>query len=262
MVPLLSKSYKKAYPFKISVPSFIYPDDYVPNVRRLGAYVDEIELLCFESLPTSLPSAATIRQLKFLATELALTYNIHLPSDLNPGSPERTDQNRFIESILRVMDRTHPLEPTTHILHLPCPHFTGGLCDKGWPDRISACLGRLMDAGVRGGTLAVETLDYPLEWIEGILLEYDLRICLDMGHLVVHNQDIKTTYRRFADRITMIHLHGVDRQKDHQSLDVLPAETLHTIFSMIKQFTGTVSVEVFSFNHLSASLAVMEKHLE
>lgn len=262
MVPLLSKSYKKVYPFKISVPSFIYPDDYVPNVRRLGAFVDEIELLCFESAATSLPSAATIRQLKFLATELALTYNIHLPSDLNPGSPERIDQNRFIESILRVMDRTHPLEPTTHILHLPCPHFTGGDCDKSWLDRISDRLGELMDAGVRGGTLSVETLDYPLEWIEGILLKYDLRVCLDMGHLIVHNQDIETTYHRFADRIMMIHLHGAERQKDHQSLDVLPAGTLKSIFSLIKQFSGTVSVEVFSFNHLSASLAVMEKYLE
>ena len=42
--PVLSKSYKGAYPFKPCAPSFIYPDHYVPNVKLLGAFVDEIPI--------------------------------------------------------------------------------------------------------------------------------------------------------------------------------------------------------------------------
>jgi len=43
----LPKSYKHAYPFKLGTTSFIYPDGYVPNVKMLGPYMDEIELLFF-----------------------------------------------------------------------------------------------------------------------------------------------------------------------------------------------------------------------
>jgi hypothetical protein len=47
--PRLTKSYKGFYPFKLATTSFIYPDDYIPNVKMLGPFVDEIELLLFES---------------------------------------------------------------------------------------------------------------------------------------------------------------------------------------------------------------------
>ncbi len=258
----LPKSYKNAYPFRISVPSFIYPDDYIPNIQMLGPYLDEIELLCFESRESSLSSKKMIREMESLAKEFRFTYNVHLPSDLDPGNLERKEQNRFVESILRVMDLTQPLEPTTYILHLPYNQAPiGRICDKAWQCRISESIRGLMDAGVKGPSLSVETLNYPLEWIEPILGEYDLRVCLDMGHLIVNHECIETTYHRFAGQTTMIHLHGVHNGKDHLALDVFDQRRLDKIFSILKRFTGTVSVEVFSYNHLMASLAVLEKNM-
>jgi len=262
MYPQLPKSYKNAYPFKISAPSFIHPDDYIPNVQVLGPFLDEIELLCFESHESSMPSRETIRELKFLAKEFRFTYNVHLPSDMDPGSPERKEQNRFVENMLRVMDITRPLEPTTYILHLPYKQAPiGRICDKAWQDRISGCLHRLRKAGVHGPALCIETLDYPLEWIEQILLEHDLRVCLDMGHLIVNHENIETTYHRFAGQTRMIHLHGVRNGKDHLALDVFDQNRLDRIFSLLKQFAGTVSIEVFSYSHLLASLAVLERNM-
>jgi sugar phosphate isomerase/epimerase len=262
MYPQLPKSYKNAYPFRISTPSFIYPEDYIPNVQMLGPFLDEIELLCFESRESSLPSQKTIRQLEFLAKEFQLTYNVHLPTDIDPGSPERQEKKRFVETLLRVMDLTQPLAPTTHTLHLPCNQVpVGGICDKAWQGRISESMCRLMDAGVKGPSLSVETLNYPLEWIEPILREYDLRVCLDMGHLIANHEDIETTHHRFAEQITMIHLHGVHNGKDHLALDAFDQNRLDQIFSILKRFTGTVSVEVFSYDHLLASLAVLENNI-
>ena len=89
MYPQLPKSYKNAYPFRVSAPSFIYPDDYIPNVQMLGPFLDEIELLCFESHKFSLPTQETIREMGFLAKEFKFTYNVHLPTDIDLGSPER-----------------------------------------------------------------------------------------------------------------------------------------------------------------------------
>jgi hypothetical protein len=47
MYPALNKSYKGLFPFNIGTTSFIYPDDYVPNVKMLGPYLGNIELLLF-----------------------------------------------------------------------------------------------------------------------------------------------------------------------------------------------------------------------
>jgi hypothetical protein len=59
----------------------------------------------------------------------------------------------------------------------------------------------------------------------------------------------------------MIHLHGVKNGKDHLSLDVFEQNRLDKIFSLLKQFAGTVSIEVFSYNHLLDSLAVLERNM-
>ena len=56
MYPPLPKSYKGMFPFKIGTTSFIYPDNYVQNVNMLAPYLDEIELIFFESIPNSLPT--------------------------------------------------------------------------------------------------------------------------------------------------------------------------------------------------------------
>ena len=262
MYPHLPKSYKNAFPFTLSAPSFIYPDDYIPNARLLGPFLDEIELLCFESHPSSLPSRKTVQELESLAREFRSTYNVHLPSDLCPGSFIHTEQDRFVESILAVVERTLPLTPTAYILHLPYPHSPiGNICDNAWLSRISDSLRRLNDAGMPGQAICIETLDYPLEWITHILLEHDLSVCLDLGHLIVNRQPVERTYHRFVERIKMIHLHGVYNGKDHLSLDVFNPNRLNEICSLLQQYTGTLSIEVFSFDQLLISLSVLERNI-
>jgi hypothetical protein len=83
MYPPLPKSYKGLYPFKLGTTSYIYPDGYTQNVKMLAPYVDEIELLLFESAPDSLPSNHEIKKLLLLSNEFDLTYNVHLPTDIS-----------------------------------------------------------------------------------------------------------------------------------------------------------------------------------
>jgi sugar phosphate isomerase/epimerase len=260
MYPRLPKSFKNVFPFKISVPSFVYPDDYIPNARMLGPFVDEIELLFFESHDFSLPSKETISELALIAGQFDFTYNVHLPTDLEPGSPDPEQQNRFADAITRIVDLTRPVSPSAYILHLP--YNQGAIspnCDKGWQDCITMSIRQLLEKGIQSRKLAIETLDYPLEWIESIIRTHDLRVCLDVGHLIVNQQDVKETFHRFADMITMIHLHGVQNGKDHLPLTVYDSEWLDRIYSLFRTFTGTVSIEVFSFDPLSDSLMVLEK---
>lgn len=257
MHPGLPKSYKKAYPFKICAPSFIYPDDYIPNIRSLGPHLDEIEILCFES--NAPPSAETVREMASLAADMNLTYNVHLPTDIHPGSPTAGVRCHFIEMMLRVMERVHPLNASTHTLHLPYSQTPAGTsCDDAWRDRTADTLCRLFDAGIQSNCLTIETLDYPLEWISGVLDTFKLKVCLDIGHLMIHGEDISATYDRFENRTALIHLHGVQAGKDHLGLDVLDPDAQTEICSILNRFSGTVSLEVFSRPRLVNSLSVLE----
>ena len=89
MYPALPKSYKGLYQFRLGTTSFIYPDHYLPNVKMLGPYLNEIELLLFESAYDSLPSKHEIKELSILAEEFDITYDIHLPIDISLGLEKR-----------------------------------------------------------------------------------------------------------------------------------------------------------------------------
>ncbi|MBW2248941.1 MAG: sugar phosphate isomerase/epimerase, partial [Deltaproteobacteria bacterium] len=118
MYPSLPKSYKGLYPFKLGTTSFIYPAGYAQNVIILAPYVDEIELLLFESNPDSLPSTHEIKKLLSLSKEFDLTYNVHLPTDVSLSDPEPSIRHAAVETLKKVMDLTAPLSPSTCTLHL------------------------------------------------------------------------------------------------------------------------------------------------
>ena len=258
--PVLSKSYKGVYPFKLCAPSFIYPDHYVPNVKLLGPFVDEIELLLFESAPAdALLSGQEITALSQLSQELDLTYNIHLPTDISIGDPDPVKQQQAVDSLIGVIERVAPLRPTTYTLHVP---YDDNLGDKDkikrWQEVVHRNLLKILETGV-GNLIAIETLDYPFEIIETIITDLNLSVCMDLGHLIVHGEDLKRVSDKYLDKTSIIHLHGVENKRDHLALDRLPKPLVKPVFEMLGQFSGSVSLEVFSFENLSASLRYFER---
>lgn len=74
------------------------------------------------------------------------------------------------------------------------------------------------------------------------------------GHLLVRGENIGTFYRENADRIAILHLHGVRDGKDHLPLTALSKTDGVSVADILEDFSGTLSVEVFSYDYLSASL--------
>jgi sugar phosphate isomerase/epimerase len=260
--PSLTKSYKGLYPFKLGTTSFIYPDHYLPNVKLVGPFVDEIELLLFESGPAeSLLPKSVIEDLMQLSRDLSLTYNIHLPTDISIGDRSAARQQHTVDTLVRIVEQTMPLSPTAYALHIP---FGDIISD---PDAISRrqdivyrSLEKILAAGIPGELIAVETLDYPLEIIDQILSELDLAVCMDIGHLIIHGIEIQPLFNRYADKIAIIHLHGVEGHQDHLALDRLSEEWMGPVLDILNKFSGSVSIEVFSFENLSASLNYLEQY--
>ncbi len=261
MYPSLSKSYKGLFPFNIGTTSFIYPDDYVPNVKMLGPYVENIELLLFESSVTdALPSKHIIGELAGLAKDFNLTYNVHLPTDISISSRNTQQQINAVETIVRVVDRVSTLFPTTLTLHVP--YHEDSLEEdkvKDWQERVVKNLGKILAGGTSGQLISIENLDYPFEILVPIISELDLMICLDCGHLMLQGDDIQSFFNTYRAKIAIIHLYGITKNHYHGALDQLPEELMAAKMRLLAKFNGIVSLEVFSYAHLEASLIFMEK---
>lgn len=261
MYPALPKSHKGRYPFTLCTTSYIYPDRVVPNVEMLALCVDEIEILLFESAADSLPSKNEIKELSQLSDTFDLTYNVHLPLDISPGAQDASTRHFALETIKRITDLTAPLSPSTFTLHLPYDEANTGKSSVGrWRERNYESMRQLTAGGIKGESISVETLEYPLEWAETILKAFNLSVCIDLGHLMVNRFDVEAVFNQYRERTTIIHLHGVENSRDHLSLDKLSRKNRDAVIRILKQFKGIVSLEVFSHENLVASLSELETY--
>lgn len=261
--PIATHSYKKKFPFRLSVPSFVYPADYATNVRYLGPYVDEIELLFFESDLPSLPTKAQVSELHDLGRQLALTYNVHLPLDLDLGNQESRSRKTAVERQALFIERLIPLTPTTFTLHLQCNlgHSTGDDV-IAWQNRTIQSLEELLNlTTVSNRSFSVETLDYAPMWFAPIVDRLNLSVCVDVGHVLRYGFDLQKTLEMFDQRITIFHLHGVADGKDHLSLTQLDPMPGKIMRAYLERYQGTVSLEMFTLKRLRDSLPCLARML-
>jgi len=251
----------KDRPFRLGTTSFIYPDHIIPNVRKIGPFFDEMELLVFESSPKGvLPSRDDIRVLEQLSGELDLSYNIHLPTDISLTDISESQQARAADTLLEVIELFVPLTPTTYTLHLPMDRGMSTPRDLAlWKERAHRGLELLVPQLLNPGKISLETLWYSPSYLQPLVTEFDLSLCIDAGHHFKYGHDLRTTFELFKGKIPVVHLHGVDfsgpAPRDHTRLDRLPNELFAEIAQLLSAFEGVVSLEVFNLENLNRSLA-------
>jgi adenosylcobalamin phosphodiesterase len=251
---LMPTSLKNRFPFRLGTTSFIHPAGYSDNVRRLALLVDEIELLFLES--AHLPSASQISTLENLAATLDVTYNIHLPMDISLADPSPGTRRRSREAVVRALERVAPLNAATHTLHVTYeqPEKDQNSVES-WQSRAVESLDELLSGTpVGAGALSVETLDYPPRWLAPVVSQLDLPVCVDVGHIVRFGFDLKEAVDLFAGKIAIFHLHGVTGRQDHRALNHLVLEARDEVAVQLKDFRGSVSLEVFSVKDLMDSM--------
>lgn len=259
----LPESYKRRFHFTLAAPSFIYPDHILPNAVMLAPFVDEIELVLFQSASDQdLPPAAEIRELAEISKDRGLTYNVHLPIDVSLTDVDAHSRALAIEHTARAVECARVLAPSTWTLHLP---YTEDFADETsvhtWQERATAAAGQLLErTRIAPRSVSVETLDFPPEWIEPVVSRLDLAVCLDIGHLIEFGYDISEAFYRFKDRISIFHLYGdVISGRGHVGLHRLPKAHKPAVKDILSQFTGTVCLEVFSYEDLKASLDALKR---
>jgi sugar phosphate isomerase/epimerase len=252
---------KGAFPFRLAATSYIIPAPILPNVRFLGPHLDEVELVLFESGgEDNLPSEADIRELARLGRDLDLTYNVHLPTDLFYGDPDPAVRRQACSTAARFYRRTLPIDPTAYILHLDRRGRDGEVIRdrETLLSRFEESLTWLIGEGLDPSLLAVENLDYPLEWIAPVADAIGMKFCLDLGHLIYYGFDRERYLNEFLEKTGVIHLHGVLDGADHRGADAIPELEWKMIFRRLDSYRGGLSLEVFSLGDLRSSMVRLE----
>lgn len=267
------KNYRGRFPFKLATTSYIYPDEIVPNVVRLGPFLDEIELVLFESKgQDSIPDNAQINHLIELSLLHRVGFNIHLPIDISLGDESEKVRTTGVSVARRVIQETLRLNPSFYVLHLDLinpPTFRLPKRGEGesmqemdieaWRLRLIRSLKEILNERIEPKRISIETLGYPFEWIEDMVKEFGFSICLDVGHVLINGYDLRHYLETYLPGTSIIHLHGVQNGSDHLGIETLPGPDLNLILSSLRHYHGIVSIEVFSINALKSSLSVLEQ---
>jgi sugar phosphate isomerase/epimerase len=250
----MQRSYKNSYPFRLATTSFIFPAGYSENVRRLAPWVDEIELLLFES--DHLPDPTQVSQLRSLAEQLHLSYNVHLPLDIHLGAVDKQQRRRSVAAVAQALERVAPLSASTNTVHLSVDDAIQTSAEiTAWQSRCIESVDQVLRlTKIPSRQLSIETLDFNPRWLVEIVESLELAICVDVGHLLRFGYDLASTIALFQPRTTVYHLHGVAGQKDHLSLERLAAEARRILPPVLEKFSGTVSLEVFNYRRFTESI--------
>ncbi len=215
-----------------------------------------------------MPSGDNIKELLYLSRKHDLTYNIHLPIDVNLTCDSLKKRQKARDMLLKVMALFQPLTPTSHTLHLEMPpdikkNMKNQEKLEKWLKNTRHGLENLLKDVPDPGSISIETLDYPFSFIESLVAEFNLSVCIDVGHQIKYNCDLIQTFEKHKSRTSIIHLHGVaflgQEIKDHTSLDKLPEKYFRQVQGILENFKGVVSLEVFNLENLNQSLSFLSK---
>jgi len=248
---------KGRFPFRVGTTSYIIPDTILPNIRFLGPYLDEVELVLFDSgREENLPSHGEILEMARLGQEMELTYNVHLPADIFLGDPDPEVRELAVVTAARFYRRTLPLCPTAFVLHLDSRGADGREVRRmdGWTSWLHESMARLAREGMDLTRVAVENLDYPLDLVRPLVEELGMSFCLDTGHLLRYGFDLRSYLESFLPQTSMIHLHGVVDGADHRGTYGIPPMQWKHISDALAGYRGGLSLEVFSLEDLVSSL--------
>ncbi|MBN2312185.1 MAG: sugar phosphate isomerase/epimerase [Candidatus Hydrogenedentes bacterium] len=256
-------------PLRLGTTSYIVPDDILPNLRHLSGRVDDVELVLFESDESSnLPSPGDVAEMGRLAREAGLSYTVHLPLDTRTGCADEAERAESVAKCLRVVQLTTPLAPFAWIMHLHGDRRGEPPTDEParWLRQHRRSLQELLRAGIEPSAICIETLDYDFERVAGLVNDFDLAVCLDLGHLLVNGRDVAAHLDRWFSRARVFHVHGVRPDgTDHAHIGYLPDGLLEDLAQRIAALpvadARVVTLEVFGEDDFERSMEVVQERM-
>lgn len=226
-------------------PSFVWPAPVGENCRLLQGLVQEVSLIFFE---TQACLDYTAQDLPLDLATLGLSYHLHLPLDL-PWHAGATQVAKVIE---RLGTKVDFLQPWAYVMHPPaCPQTFL----EFW---------KIFSNNKDHPLLLLENIEQnSLNSLWPLILENDIFLCLDLGHLLVYNQKNILQAPKLFEKIKMLHIYGELSGHKHAPLNQLSKTgqgVLHWLLKNIAQDCVLV-FEVFNLEDLKQSLSIFSQWL-
>lgn len=245
--------------------SWVIRGSFAENLRILTEDVDDMELVLFDTPQVSnIPSRAEVAELGALCRNLDMSCTVHFARDISV-SADAAARTQDEDSALRLIELFAPLDPFAWIVHF-CGERRGPSPSadiERWLELTRKSVERLASAAADRKKLCAETLDYDFDLIKDIVLDADLSICLDVGHLVKYGYDAKAKIKEYLADARVIHIHGVKPDgTDHVYLSYFDAELFKFLMNSADDGRERVcTLEVFEDDY-AKSLPVLKTLLK
>ncbi len=235
--------------FQVAAPSWVIPGTIVENCRFLAGKVDEIALLFFE---TKSCLAYTKADLPQELAEIGLSFHIHHPLDL----PWHEGGAAVAQTVIALNEKAAHLNPAAHVIHPPAAGRSAAGLIYDFAEVISR-------SDIKPGTVLFENIkENSLLGIGGVIADCDMKICLDLGHILAYAQDDLLYDESIDGLVSMLHLNAPGPGGRHLGLDTLDVAGLEIMSILLKMVAndGTLTVEVFEEGPFFKSLQLLNEN--
>lgn len=252
-------------PFRVGTTSYIIADDLLPNAHFLADFVQDMQLVLFDlpDGPSNLPDAETVTALADLGQARDLTYTVHLLEDLAPHQADQPNSSWL--KAQDVITRTAPLTPWAYVFHLDgravrTPATTTDQLAT-WQRQMGDAITQVAQWAGDVTRLAVENLEgYPPAFVTPALAHTGVSRCVDIGHLWLDGHDPLPWLQAALPQTRVVHLHGLNDGRDHQSITHTPPARLDPVIDLLltQAFSGVLTLEIFGEADFWSSLEALQ----
>lgn len=193
-----------------------------------------------------------------------ISYSVHLPffGGINFTTSIESIRLGSVEVVREIVEQCAPLEPISYVLHISglLEDLMGvGLRDDAVVEAYLANAVRSLEEMVEfipHERLCIENLEYiRFEKLFPLVERFDTRICMDVGHIRLRNEDILAFIDTYGSRIGQVHMHDVTYRMYDKRVRVMDDHRamgsgiidLDSIIGKLAEvgFKGAVSLEVY-----------------
>ncbi|MDF1515740.1 MAG: cobamide remodeling phosphodiesterase CbiR, partial [Anaerolineae bacterium] len=200
-----------------------------------------------------------VRELAELKDEVPVSYTLHCPLwSVEPSTPLGPVRQGSIQAVIDNILAVKPLEPEAYVFHatgalaaefyrMQLPEMARGFLLRQFQIGATHSLETILQAtGIDSRKLAIETIEFPLDLTLEMAEQFDLSLCLDVGHILSGFSgplDFWEVVERCLPRVAEVHLHDA----------VYAASRGEVVYGQDHQVLGTRDLDTGRFLDLLAA---------
>lgn len=217
--------------------------------------------------------------LRGLHEDDGVSFSVHLPflGGVNFTTSIDPIRRASIEVVKHIVDQCSPLAPVNYILHisglleeLAELGVRGDAVSAAYLDYAAESLAQITEF-IPAGKLCIENLEYiSFSKIYPLVKEFNARVCMDVGHILLRNEEIEDFIQNYGCRVSHVHMHDVSKRRYERRVTVIDDHKelgsgiidLDAIIRMLREldFRGPVVLEIYGTDPVN-SISILKNSI-